>query len=122
VKFVLCNTTAKNNFGKNLLAKANKISVSSIHNRNTKSHIVSSIHNCNTKSHIVSSVIIAILDHKPSICYLLLSPKYSTLRTQKALTFEGSKIWNSISPELRNQSSNNFKTQLKKQLLEGYNS
>jgi len=70
-------------------------------------HNVNSGHNRNTRSQTLNT---------------LHPPKYSTLRTQKSLKFPGTKIWNAISPELRNQSYNNFKTQFKKQLLEGYNS
>ena len=47
-------------------------------------------------------------------------PKYSTSRCQKSIRFQGPKIWNSLSPEIRNQPYSKFKNNLKKHLLEKY--
>ena len=47
-------------------------------------------------------------------------PKYSTTRCQKSIRFQGPKIWNSLSPEIRNQPYSKFKNNLEKQLLEKY--
>ena len=59
---------------------------------------VSSIHNRNTRM------------HSQNMLYL---PKFSTLRTQKSIKYQGTKIWNSISIDLRNLPFNKFKTILK---------
>ena len=47
-------------------------------------------------------------------------PKYSTTRCQKSIRFQGPEIWNSLSPEIRNQPYSKFKNNLKKHLLEKY--
>ena len=52
---------------------------------------------------------------------MLYLPKFSTLRIQKPLKYQGTKIWNSIHLELRNQLFNKFKTIFKNQLIEDYN-
>ena len=46
--------------------------------------------------------------------------KYSTTRCQKSIRFHGPKIWNSLSPEIRNQPYFKFKNNLKKHFLEKY--
>jgi len=45
-------------------------------------------------------------------------PKLSTNRCQKSIKFQGSKIWNSISPELKSLSFTKVKTIYKKQLID----
>ena len=40
-------------------------------------------------------------------------PKYSTRRCQKSIRFQGPKIWNSLSPEIRNQPYSKSKNNLK---------
>ena len=40
-------------------------------------------------------------------------PKYSATRCQKSIRFQGPKIWNSLSPEIRNQPYSKFKNNLK---------
>ena len=67
---------------------------------------VSSIHNHSTRTHSQNTL------------YL---PKFSTLRPQKLTKYQGTKIWNSIPINLRNQPFNKFKTIFKNQLLEDYN-
>ena len=66
---------------------------------------ISDIHTKNTKSNSKTNF------------YL---PKYSTTRCQKSIRFQGPKIWNSLSPEIRNQLYFKFKNNLKKHLLEKY--
>ena len=41
------------------------------------------------------------------------TPKYSTNRSQKAVKYQGAKLWNSLSVELRNQSFSKFKQNYK---------
>ena len=41
-------------------------------------------------------------------------------RCQRSIKFQGAKIWNSISPHIRNQSFNTFKRNIKIQLLNSY--
>jgi len=78
-------------FNKSLPIRFNSMfnNLSSIHNRHTRS-----------KSH----------------CNYYL-PKYSTLRCQRSIQFQGVKIWNSLSLDKKNQTFPTFKTSLKKQLL-----
>ena len=64
---------------------------------------VSSIHNRNTRT------------HSQNMLYL---PKFSTLRTQKSIKYQGTKIWNSFPIDLRNQPLHEFKTIFKNQLIE----
>ena len=45
--------------------------------------------------------------------------KFSTLRCQRSIKYQGAKIWNAIPLELRDQSYRNFKLNYKKILLEG---
>ena len=47
-------------------------------------------------------------------------PKFSTCRCQRSLRFQGVKIWNSLSPDLKKQSHKKFKISLKNPLLESY--
>lgn len=47
-------------------------------------------------------------------------PKFSTSRCQRSIKYNGVKIWNGISPSLRNQSFNRFKSNYKKHLLSSY--
>ena len=47
-------------------------------------------------------------------------PKYFTGHCQKCICFQGTKIWNSISAEIKILSYNKFKISLKKQLLFNY--
>ena len=67
---------------------------------------VSSIHNRNTQTH-----------SQNNLCL----PKFPTLRTQKSIKYQGTKIWNSIPIDLRNQPFNKFLTFFKNQLIEDYN-
>ena len=46
--------------------------------------------------------------------------KFSTLRCQRSIKYQGAKIWNAIPLELRDQSYRNFKLNYKKILLEKY--
>ena len=46
--------------------------------------------------------------------------KFSTRRCQRSLKYHGVKIWNSLSPELRNQSFKSFKINMKNDLLDNY--
>ena len=46
--------------------------------------------------------------------------KFSTLRCQRSIKYQGAKIWNAIPLELRDQSYKNFKLNYKKILLERY--
>ena len=46
--------------------------------------------------------------------------KFSTLRCQRSIKYQGAKIWNAIPLELRDQSYRNFKLNYKKILLERY--
>ena len=64
---------------------------------------ISDIHARNTRS-------------KSKINFFL--PKYSTTRCQKSIRFQGPKIWNSLSIELRNQPFSKFKSNLRKLLVE----
>ena len=50
----------------------------------------------------------------------LYPPKYSTNRCQNSFRYQGTKIWNSISVELRNQSFSKFKNNFKYSLLKRY--
>ena len=50
----------------------------------------------------------------------LYPPKYSTVRCQRSIKFQGVKIWNAISADIRNLSFNRFKTSLKQQILNTY--
>ena len=65
----------------------------------------SAIHNRSTRSQSLNNL------------YL---PNYSTRRCQRCICFPGTKIWNSISPEIKILSYNKFKISLKKQLLSNY--
>ena len=47
-------------------------------------------------------------------------PKLSTGRCQRSLKYHGVKIWNSLFPELRNQSFKSFKINMKNDLLDNY--
>ena len=47
-------------------------------------------------------------------------PKYSTNRCQKSFKFQGAKVWNSLSSELKTLSYSRFKTLLKNKFLESY--
>ena len=47
-------------------------------------------------------------------------PKFSTSRCQRSLRYQGVKIWNSLKPNLRNQSVKRFKVSMKNLLLENY--
>ena len=47
-------------------------------------------------------------------------PKFSTNRCQKSFRYQGVKVWNLLSTELRTQSFRQFKKELKKLLLENY--
>ena len=47
-------------------------------------------------------------------------PKFSAQRSQKRLSFQGAKIWNSFSHELRSQSYVKFKAVLNIQFLAEY--
>ena len=64
---------------------------------------ISDIHARNTRS-------------KSKINFFL--PKYSTTRCQISIRFQGPKIWNSLSIELRNQPFFKFKSNLRKLLVE----
>ena len=65
----------------------------------------SAIHNRSTRSQSLNNL------------YL---PNYSTRRCQRCICFQGTKIWNSISSEIKILSYNRFKICLKKQLLANY--
>ena len=65
----------------------------------------SSIHNRSTRSNIRNDL------------YL---PHFLSSRCQRSIKFQGTKIWNSISPHIRNQSFNTFKRNIKIQLLNSY--
>ena len=67
---------------------------------------LSTIHNRQTRSQSLKSL------------YL---PKFSTNRCQRSVKFQGTKIWYSISPELKTYSCNKFKTKYKNQLIANYN-
>ena len=47
-------------------------------------------------------------------------PKFSTRRCQRSLKYHGVKIWNLLSPKLRNQSFKSFKMTMKNDLLDNY--
>ena len=68
---------------------------------------LSAIHNRQTRSQSLKSL------------YL---PKFSPSRCQRSVKFQGTKIWNFISPELKTYSYNKFKTEFKNQLIATYNS
>ena len=65
----------------------------------------SSIHNRSTRSNIRNDL------------YL---PHFLSSGCQRSIKFQGAKIWNSISPHIRNQSFNTFKHNIKIQLLNSY--
>ena len=65
----------------------------------------SSIHNRSARSNIRNNL------------YL---PHFLWSRCQRSIKFQGAKIWNSISPHIRNQSFNTFKRNIKIQLLNSY--
>ena len=65
----------------------------------------STIHNRSTRSQSLNNL------------YL---PNYSTQHCQRCICFQGTKIWNSISPEIKMLSYNKFEIRLKKQLLFNY--
>ena len=65
----------------------------------------SSIHNRSTKSNIRNDL------------YL---PHFLSSRCQQLMKYQGAKIWNSISPNIRNQLFNTFKRDNKIQLLNSY--
>ena len=48
-------------------------------------------------------------------------PKFSTNQCQRSVKFQGTKIWNLISPELKTYSYNKFTTEFKNQLIATYN-
>ena len=50
----------------------------------------------------------------------LYSPKFSTQRCQRSIKFQGTKIWNSFSPEFKILSFRKFKSKFKNQLIATY--
>ena len=47
--------------------------------------------------------------------------RYSTIRLQQCIKYQGVKVWNNIPPKIQNSSARLFKNKYKKYLLENYN-
>ena len=47
--------------------------------------------------------------------------RYSTIRLQRCIKYQGVKIWNNIPSEIQNSSARLFKKKYKKYLLQNYN-
>ena len=50
----------------------------------------------------------------------LYNPRYSTIRLQRCIKYQGVKIWNNIPSEIQNLSARLFKNKYKKYLLQNY--